>query len=483
MLYTKERNDRMIGLNKSKIKNRFWKKTFLLMSSALFAGVFYTNVAFADYYDVPKNISGSEEIYYLNNKGIIQGYPDGTFKPEANLTRKHAVVMLGRALQWKYAGDTKQQFKDVSTSDDAFNYIAKAKELGILDGYADGTFRPNENLTRAQMAKILGLAFHLTNQFPTPFKDVVESHWAKDNIQTVASNGVVSGYEDSTYKPNLEISRKHYSMMLSRALESNFSLTMHMKVKVPENDTLNVRKTASASSQIVGKLYNGMVVKVKPTDVPGWLKITYKDLEGYAAVNYMEYYRLSQLPLEGKTIVLDAGHGGTDSGASSNGVVEKHIVLKTTLSLEKELEKKGALVFLTRRTDVFLTLDERALFSEPRRADIFISVHANASDGRGNGSETYYNDSKYQNTTNPFPKESKALASSIQDELAKTNLKNRGVKEAAYLVIRKNSVPSVLVELGFVDNVTDAEYLKDDNFLNKSAQLISAGIETYFQKN
>lgn len=446
----------------------------------MFSAVFLNDSAQASYEDFNESAGGGKEVMYLSEKGIIFGYPDGTFRPEQHITRLQAVVMIGRAFGWK-TQSTKQVFTDVAVSNPSNAFIVEAFEKGIVSGYQDGTFRPGEILSRAQMSAFLNRAFDYKIHFTSSFKDVSANHWARNDIQAVASNGIVLGYGNEVFQPDTFTSRKHFSMMLSRAIEPSFVPTILLRVEVGSS-LLNVRTNPSASSPILGKIQNGDVVEFTPTNVTGWGKVSFNGLEGYASLSYLKQYIPGSLPLQGKIIVLDAGHGGYDQGASSKGLIEKEINLKTAFYLKQELAKMGATVFMTRESDKFISLEDRARFAENIKGSIFVSIHTNSSEsGAAHGTETYYNDQVYKGDVNPYPAESKKLAALIQKELAKLPTKDIGYKQNEYHILRRNSVPGVLVELAFLNNSADATLLKSDSFLKQSANLIGDGILNYYK--
>ena len=122
--------------------------------------------------DIPS--SAAEEINYLLEKGIINGYGDGTFKPTRNVTRAEATIMLGRALDLN-GTQRGTSFKDVHAASVASGYIQSAVDKGIITGYSDGTFRPAEPITRIQMSYLLVRGFQLEETSNVNFKDIPNS--------------------------------------------------------------------------------------------------------------------------------------------------------------------------------------------------------------------------------------------------------------------------------------------------------------------
>ncbi len=172
------------------------------------------------------------------------------------------------------------------------------------------------------------------------------------------------------------------------------------------------------------------------------------------------------------TIVLDAGHGGHDSGAiSPNGILEKSINLDVVLRAEKLLKAAGAKVLLTRGDDTFIPLDGRPALANDRNAALFIAVHCNSTVARNtaNGTETYYK-----------TPQSAQFAAVMHAELVKaTKLKNNGVRTANFLVIRKSRMPSVLLELGYLNHYKDEALLLNPDFRQRVAQGIVEGVRRY----
>nr|WP_290907364.1 N-acetylmuramoyl-L-alanine amidase [Anoxybacillus sp.] len=187
--------------------------------------------------------------------------------------------------------------------------------------------------------------------------------------------------------------------------------------------------------------------------------------------------KIIETGLKGKKIIVDAGHGGHDTGAiGPTGLKEKEITLNTALLLKDELEKAGAIVTLTRSTDVFLELSERTAIANSSDYDAFISIHADSYSKTSTGTTTYYNV-----TTNFNGPKSKSLAQYVQQSLvAQLGTPNRGYKEQEFYVNRKNELPSILVELAFVSNPNEEALLKTKAFLQKAAVGIRQGLEQYF---
>jgi len=189
--------------------------------------------------------------------------------------------------------------------------------------------------------------------------------------------------------------------------------------------------------------------------------------------------------IKGKTIVVDAGHGGSDSGAvGPTGAMEKSVTLSVAKKVQSLLTNSGARVIMTRNQDVDVyapnasdaqELQARCnVANRDSRTSLFLSIHCNAfSSPAANGLETYYCAGSNKGY---------AFAKYLNEELAKAGgLFNRGVKTANYYVLRHTNVPASLIELGFITNPNEERLLRSDAYQNKLANAIVRGIVRYFK--
>lgn len=167
-----------------------------------------------------------------------------------------------------------------------------------------------------------------------------------------------------------------------------------------------------------------------------------------------------------RTVVIDAGHGGHDSGASSRrGGREKNATLEVAQRLEEKLRTAGFHTVMTREGDYFVPLDRRAAVSNRQRNAIFVSIHFNDSPRRRiRGVETYYN------SPHALP-----LADKIQQSLTALSM-DRGVRPARFRVLRKNRYPAVLVECGFLSNPREASRCATSAYREALAERIAGAI-------
>jgi N-acetylmuramoyl-L-alanine amidase len=226
-------------------------------------------------------------------------------------------------------------------------------------------------------------------------------------------------------------------------------------------------------------------------------------------------------------VIIDPGHGGKDGGAACNGLKEKDVTLEVALLLQKIILEKecGIKPLLTRSEDKFVTLEDRVIFANQSEGHLFLSLHLNASQSKkDNGVEVYYNAlpsdelakdvAKRENTfaqeknndeeetstlfilwdlvQNEFLKESANFACLLQNSIdtmfnksedKKFSIRNRGVKQATFLVLKGVRMPAVLLEMGFVSNESDSKNFKQKEFKEKYAESIFDAIMSYKLEN
>ncbi|MEP6602443.1 MAG: N-acetylmuramoyl-L-alanine amidase, partial [Spartobacteria bacterium] len=170
------------------------------------------------------------------------------------------------------------------------------------------------------------------------------------------------------------------------------------------------------------------------------------------------------------TVVVDAGHGGFDRGGiPGQRVPESVMTLDVAQRVKRLLEAGGYRVVMTRNSDVFIPLGTRVAIANSYRNAIFVCIHFNSASRRGaNGIETYF-----------YSRESLALASAIHyNVVAVTPTPNRGVRRRGFFVLRRTTIPSVLVECGFLTNPSEAQAAQSSAYQEKLAQAIVRGIRS-----
>ncbi len=184
-------------------------------------------------------------------------------------------------------------------------------------------------------------------------------------------------------------------------------------------------------------------------------------------------------------VVLDAGHGGKDDGAANRGTKEKALNYKILYTLGKKYfdsKDSEVKVYYTRTEDIFIPLMDRAKFASKVHADLFVSLHMNSC-GRSsvNGMEVYY--SKENNATAATGLNSRTLAKRMLKKLKNDlNASSRGVKKAGFVVTKYNTVPAILIELGFLSGNSDYSKLTSHTYQDRAARSIYEGISAIFER-
>ena len=168
-----------------------------------------------------------------------------------------------------------------------------------------------------------------------------------------------------------------------------------------------------------------------------------------------------------RTFMLDAGHGGSDSGAVYNGRLEKNDNLRITLAVGERLARSGERVLYTRTDDSTVDLTYRSTMANSAGATYFVSFHRNSASTVGRGVEVYYYTGLSAQST------AARMAAPVQDALVACGFHNRGVKQAKFSVLRRTSMPAILVELAFINN--EAENAKLDSEFDRIADAIASG--------
>ena len=161
------------------------------------------------------------ELNTEDHYAYIVGYEDGSVQPEGDITRAEVATIFFRLLTDESRNEYWSQtnpYSDVSADDWFNNAVSTLTNAGVLDGYEDGTFKPNGNITRAEFATITARFFEATYDGENLFPDI-EGHWAQDYINEAANAGIVNGYEDGTFRPQQYITRAEAVTMVNRTIE------------------------------------------------------------------------------------------------------------------------------------------------------------------------------------------------------------------------------------------------------------------------
>jgi N-acetylmuramoyl-L-alanine amidase len=381
------------------------------------------------------------------------------------------------------------QFRDI-TGHWAAAFIEGLAQQDLLKGTKDGKFEPDALMTRSQFAALLVKLFNLPIMPPARiFGDVPTDFWANRVIQQVYHSGLMSGFDDGTFRPNQPILRTQVLLPLVKALrlsQGELSLLQRFDdmIAIP-----GYAKRAIAQAVQAKLVVNYPRLKQFK---PNW-EATRAEV---AAMVYQALTHSQRMPAVRSpyiidptqpnqaepqpnapaiTVVIDPGHGGSDPGAIGiDGLQEKAVIFPIAQQVVQQLAKQGIRAVLTRTEDRDLELAPRVEFAKQQRADIFVSIHANSAgmeNPQVSGVETYHHERSA---------ESGQLAKMIhQAILQAVKGSDRGVRQANFYVLRHASMPAVLVETGFVTGREDAAKLATAAHREKVAGAIVKGVLAY----
>lgn len=244
-------------------------------------------------------------------------------------------------------------------------------------------------------------------------------------------------------------------------------------------DILRLRGGPGTGYDILDRLVRGTVLIVKGSQGE-WLNVTAPDNKnGWVHGDYVVSLETAVDVFKGKKIVVDPGHGGSDPGAIGvTGLKEKIVNLAVSKHLISLLTGAGAEVIVTRSGDQSVSNQQRVDLANKSKADLYISIHANAfSNPESNGTETYYCGKNGSSSASRY------LAQQLQREIVPAlGLRDRGVKASSFFVITNVEMPAALVELGFMTNPIEEAFLGDSANQLLAAEALYRGIEAYLHQ-
>lgn len=457
------------------------KLTAFTMGLVVLASVFLTpQSADASYQDVTSTHRTFEEINYLRQGDLTTSTSSTHFYPDNAMTREQAAAMIGKALQFS-GTDTSTRFTDVSTSNTYAGYISEAAKRGIINGYSNGngtySFKPQQTLKRGEMALMIARAFGYPSSTTTQAG------------KELMARGISAGIGGNDFGSYLLMKRGDFAIFLARAVNGDFRTTAlttatKMYVNVGATDSLNFRHGPNTKYSVVKKFYRGYPVTVYYS-IGDWVFARADNSSGFFHKSYLSSNQPStstvKPPEQGEKtfsqlkVIIDAGHGGTDPGASGYGYREKDVVLDISLRMKKYFDQVPYQALYTRETDKFIELSDRAKFAGRNDGDIFVSIHANSFNGSASGIENYYY------AANANVAQSRALATYVHKRMiAAWGLTDRGVQDGNFHVLRENSVPAILSEVGFIDSSKDNPYIASTTRREQMAKAIFLGTLDYF---
>lgn len=419
-----------------------------------------------EFSDVPITASYYKAVDKLSNVGVIQGRGDGAFAPGDSTTRAEFCAFLARANGYNanYYQPKALPFADIDSSSWAVPYISFCYENGYINGYEDGTFRPNDYVTDEQAVKMV----------------VCSSGVGDEKLSSVGPKWY-SGYLNVAQKYDLLAGTR---VRISNSANRAFVAQVVYNAMLTGSGTEDGSRNTAQDAVIIGNKNTISAATPTQTPEPTPAPTPAPTPEPTPAPTPVPTPAPTPAVKNGQPlIVLDAGHNYsvTDTGATGCGLREQDVTYAIASRAKPLLEQNGFTVVMTRNnlTDnvstesVSASLHKRADIANDANADLFLSIHCNA--GGGSGTETYYfEDSSI----------GKTLATVIQRNVVReVGLQNRGVKSAGFAVLRYTGMVAALLETAFIDTEADAAQLGSISGQEAYARGIAKGICEYFGKS
>ncbi|MFJ8531421.1 S-layer homology domain-containing protein [Bacillus sp. NPDC094106] len=224
-----------------------------LITATLFGATATTQAQTTHFNDVPSGHWSENSINYLADKGVVLGYGNGAYGFGDNVTRGQVTAIIARYLNLNYDGSEVKHFSDIEGH--MFeNSIKAVSQAGIMNGDNTDKFRPDDTLTRYEMAVILQKAFNLDAKTNDTFHDIPDNHWAKDNVRALYSNGVTVGIGSYQYDGEMNVTREQFAKFMYKAIfvDPNF-----VPEPIPEKEKNSELSQVKNVAQSYGFFPNG----------------------------------------------------------------------------------------------------------------------------------------------------------------------------------------------------------------------------------
>lgn len=479
------------------------KDIYKVTSSSPFGNIssIYTN---KDTLDITLNNMYSENTTYVMNSGLVKQLV-GTFNSTTNQTLL-SLDLVAENLKYEltlspdrytlYITVYKNYIAGIEASRiDGQEDTLKITSLNKLDPiitqdntyvYLDLPYTVNgigiQNTSISDGSYIQGISVQNTAQDTTQIvitKKANSSYTISQNTE----NEYVIRFFDETVLSNSLIIRKPTGISIADITDKDLYHSNQFVITLPgnhidffhQNSIINTNKIISSVNYSLNNSGNTEIT-VKTTKIQGYRYTIQGDYIYVQVDNPNKIYD--------SIVVLDAGHGGSDPGTSGGGYAEKEINYAILIKYASEhFNNKNSNVkaYWTRESDVFVTLNDRVAFAKKVGADMFISLHMNAATPTAKGIEVFYSTSNNKTTASGLT--SKELATYFVNQLSsELTLTNRKAKTAQFAVIHKNTVPAILVELGFMSNKDDLKKLTNPEFQTKAAKALYDATVTMFER-
>ena len=225
--------------------------------------------------------------------GYVKGYPDGTFRPDAGVTRAELVAMMDSAFQVT-AAQSKNAFKDVRSGEWFAQDVDSALASGYISGYPDGTFRPQEAVSRQEAACMLAKLLQLDGQEGLGFSDASQiDSWARPSVSGLVYRAIITGYPEGAFRPERVISRAEAVAVINRAVLSQSLTPVTSQLQVAK-DTVNVRPGPGLDESPIGQVHFGDVLQAEAKSGNDWYQIVWQGGTGWIAGGCVQIYQPAQ---------------------------------------------------------------------------------------------------------------------------------------------------------------------------------------------
>ena len=438
----------------------------------------YNNVPFYQNLLLQKG-SGNKTIYlasnlnYLVTKKRLIMMTKSTSQKIA-LLKKVAIIPILVGLIYFFCVEIVAQEKIINVNSDVKNSDLNGKDK-IRDSYYKGVYVKiyDEKANRKSVTLYEELSLEdrrkYLNYIPEMMieNEIPELAFEKMKIKNMAVwiNGKVRTKEEIKKYKRTDFSYYTYSFVhknaRSKRFPQEFQYSLYTKKYFDENLKNSHLHFSGDTIKISSVSYKSAMKNIiKPRTKADTMVWYTKGKEGYNL--YVNEHK------NNKTIVIDAGHGGSDFGASKDGLSEKSLTEIISNKIQNMNQNGDVKIHFTRTNDSFIDLIERARIVNSYQPDLAISLHFNFNKNiEANGFEIYVSDNS------PTSEKSKELANQLATAISKTTrLKNRGIKAAPYMILKKSECPTMVLELGFLSNENDRNYINNEKGQTEIAQAI-----------
>ena len=244
--------------------------------------------------DVKSTHWAASTIHDLVNKGYMQGYQDGTFKPNQMTTRGEAAVIIARTMRVDLTTEFKPKFQDVTENHPYYKAISKLTEIGVLEN--GNNFYPNAPLKRSEISKMIALAYEVAvdNQNKTQFKDLPKTYWAKHYIESLADVSIVQGFTATTFEPNQYVTRAQIALLTKRGMAFKGQVEkLELIYDFLQKDYINTTNNYKSWEQKIALLVNDIRAKnqLQPVQLdPQLTQVAVIKAKDMVKRNYFEHY-------------------------------------------------------------------------------------------------------------------------------------------------------------------------------------------------